>query len=106
MKQSLASKIQAANSVLMANGNLDAIGEFFTSDYVAHLTDEDMTGATVRFGKSSACIGVPFRISRSKSRFSWRPVTALPGNERSGQPTKATSRASLQLVVQSCGAIW
>jgi steroid delta-isomerase-like uncharacterized protein len=44
MSRSLASKIEAANSALMANGNLDAIGEFFTPDYVAHLTDQDMTG--------------------------------------------------------------
>src|SRR5262245_29313497 len=44
MNQSLASKIQAANSAIIANGNLDAVAEFFTLDYVAHLTDQDMTG--------------------------------------------------------------
>lgn len=44
MDRSLASKIRAANSALMANGNLDAVGEFFAPDYVAHLTDQDMTG--------------------------------------------------------------
>jgi ketosteroid isomerase-like protein len=44
MVRSLASKIQAANSALIANGNLDAVGEFFTLDYVVHLTDQDMTG--------------------------------------------------------------
>jgi steroid delta-isomerase-like uncharacterized protein len=44
MNQSLASKIQAANTELIINGNLDAIGEFFMPDYVAHLTDQDMTG--------------------------------------------------------------
>ncbi len=44
MDRSLASKIRAANSTLMADGNLDAVGEFFTLDYVAHLTDQDMTG--------------------------------------------------------------
>jgi steroid delta-isomerase-like uncharacterized protein len=44
MVRSLASKIQAANSALIANGNLDAVGEFFTPDYVVHLTDQDMTG--------------------------------------------------------------
>ena len=44
MSRSLASKIEAANSALMANGHVDAIGEFFTPDYVAHLTDQDMTG--------------------------------------------------------------
>ena len=44
MSRSLASTIQAANSVLIANGHLDAVGEFFTPDYVAHLTERDMTG--------------------------------------------------------------
>jgi steroid delta-isomerase-like uncharacterized protein len=44
MRQSLASRIQAANSALLADGNLDAIGEFFAPDYVAHLTEEDMAG--------------------------------------------------------------
>ncbi len=44
MDRSLASKIQAANSALIANGNLDAVGEFFTPDYVTHLTEQDMTG--------------------------------------------------------------
>src|SRR5262245_21040478 len=44
MSRSLASKIEAANSALIANGDLGAIGEFFAPDYVAHLTDQDMTG--------------------------------------------------------------
>jgi len=42
--RSLAAKIHAANSTLIANGDLDAVGEFFTTDYVAHLTDQDMDG--------------------------------------------------------------
>ena len=44
MDKSLASVIQAANSALIADGNLDAVGDFFTPDYVAHLTDQDMGG--------------------------------------------------------------
>ncbi len=32
MGQSLASKIEAANSAMIVNGNVDAIGEFFTPD--------------------------------------------------------------------------
>ncbi len=72
MSRSLASKIEAANSALIAEGNLDAVGDFFTTDYVAHLTDQDMTGVTMRFEDSSACIGVPSPISRSRSRFSWK----------------------------------
>lgn len=44
MSRSLSSKIKAANTALMANGNLDAVDEFFTPDYVAHGTDQDMAG--------------------------------------------------------------
>lgn len=42
MAKSLASKIHSANTALITNGNLDAIGEFFAPDYVAHITDEDL----------------------------------------------------------------
>ena len=44
MSRSHASQIEAANSALIVNGDLGAIGEFFSPDYVAHLTDQDMTG--------------------------------------------------------------
>ena len=44
MGRSLASKIQTANSALIANGNLEAVGEFFRSDHVVHFTDQDMAG--------------------------------------------------------------
>jgi predicted ester cyclase len=40
----LASKIHAANSALIVDGNLDAVADFFAPDYVAHLTDQDITG--------------------------------------------------------------
>jgi len=44
MARSLGARIKAANSALIVNGNLEAVGEFFTSDYVAHVTDRDMEG--------------------------------------------------------------
>jgi steroid delta-isomerase-like uncharacterized protein len=44
MNRTLATKIKAANSALIADGNLDAIAGFFAPDYVAHLTNQDMTG--------------------------------------------------------------
>lgn len=44
MDQSPAQKIQAANAALITGGNLDAIGEFFAPDYVAHLTEREMAG--------------------------------------------------------------
>src|SRR5262245_13248436 len=44
MKRSLAAHIRAANAALLVEGKSDAVGEFFASDYVVHLTGEDMTG--------------------------------------------------------------
>src|SRR5262245_43495351 len=44
MGRSLGSKIEAANSAIITNGNLAAVGEFFAPDYVVHLTDQDLTG--------------------------------------------------------------
>jgi predicted ester cyclase len=44
MSRSHASQIKVANSSLIVNGDLGAIGEFFGPDYVAHLTGQDMTG--------------------------------------------------------------
>ena len=42
MKKTLATTIQTANAILIAGGNLNAVGEFFAADYVAHITDEDV----------------------------------------------------------------
>ena len=42
MNKSQLSKIKAANKVLYSEGKLDAIAEFFTTDYVAHITNEDL----------------------------------------------------------------
>ena len=36
--------IEAANATLIVDGNLDAIGNFFASDYVAHVTGQDFSG--------------------------------------------------------------
>lgn len=47
MKTSLAAKIQAANSTLMVDGDLDAVGEFFSPHYIAHLTQDELTGGHV-----------------------------------------------------------
>ena len=42
--QSLSSKIKTANQILISDGNHEAVEEFFASDYVAHLTDKDVSG--------------------------------------------------------------
>jgi predicted ester cyclase len=44
LDRSLASKIHAANQALLVGGELDAVGEYFAPDYVAHLTDGDVAG--------------------------------------------------------------
>jgi predicted ester cyclase len=44
MTQSLTSKIEAANRVLIAEGKMDAIDEFFTTDDVAHGTNHTIKG--------------------------------------------------------------
>jgi len=40
----LSSKIYAANHTLIEDGNSDAISTYFASDYVAHLTGQDVAG--------------------------------------------------------------
>ena len=44
MKGSFALRITEANAAILVDGNLDAIPEFFEPDYVAHVTENDMTG--------------------------------------------------------------
>jgi steroid delta-isomerase-like uncharacterized protein len=41
---SLASRIREANAVLFVDGALNEIERFFSPDYVAHLTEQKMTG--------------------------------------------------------------
>lgn len=50
MNQDVTAIIEAATAAVMCNGDTAAIPEYFTSDYVAHLTEEDFTGghATLR----------------------------------------------------------
>jgi steroid delta-isomerase-like uncharacterized protein len=44
MSQSLASKIEAANRLLITEGKVDTIDGFFAANYVAHGTDHKMEG--------------------------------------------------------------
>lgn len=48
-RRSRLATIRAANAALLVDGDLDAVGEFFTADYVAHGTGRDLAGhAAVR----------------------------------------------------------
>ena len=44
MGRSLASQIREANAAILVNGELGAIPEFFSRDYLAHGTASDLTG--------------------------------------------------------------
>jgi len=44
LSRSHAATIRAAHAALLTDGNLDAVGDYFATDYVAHATDQDMTG--------------------------------------------------------------
>jgi predicted ester cyclase len=80
MSRSLASRIEAANSALLVDGELGAVGEFFAPDYVAHLTDGDLTGghgAIRRFLRTyrRAFSGMQVELEilvKSKDRVAWQ----------------------------------
>ena len=44
MSKELASIIEAASAALLVEGDAEAIGEYFTRDYIVHLTNQDATG--------------------------------------------------------------
>jgi predicted ester cyclase len=44
MARSNITTIEAANSALIVNGKLDAVGDFFTTNYVAPATGQDLSG--------------------------------------------------------------
>lgn len=44
MARSLATRILDANAALIAKGDLRAVDELFSADYVAHVTEQDLTG--------------------------------------------------------------
>lgn len=44
MARTKTATIQAANTALIVKGHLDEVSGFFTADYVAHVTGQDLTG--------------------------------------------------------------
>src|SRR5262245_21733361 len=79
MDRSLASKIRAANATLVTRRNLDAVGEFFTADYVAHATGRVLAGhAAIRrfltaLWRASADLQVDVEILvAGKDRIAWQ----------------------------------
>lgn len=99
MSQSHASQIKAANAALIVNGDLGAIGEFFSPDYVAHLTDQDMAGGHEVVRKIVAAYRRAFRdvqieveiLVKAKDRVAWqRTLRAIHKGNFKGFP--ATGR--------------
>jgi molybdate transport system substrate-binding protein len=77
MARSLVTTIRAANSALIAEGKLDAVGDFLTPDYVAHLTDQELAGhAPIRRFLDMLRRAFP-DLSQVKNVFSSLPVFAL-----------------------------
>lgn len=98
MSRSLTSKIEAANAALLRNGRVDAIGEFFALDYVAHGTLKSMVGhgALRRFielyRRAFPDLRVEVEIlSKSGDRVTWqRTIRATQKGDFKGFP--ATGR--------------
>ena len=75
-----AATIEAANTALILNGNLHEVGDFFTSDYVAHVTGQDFSGGhdvvkkVVRaYRRAFSEIEVEIEILvKAKSRIAWQ----------------------------------
>ena len=44
MSNPLVTRIKEANTVILVEGNLKAIPDFFASEYVSHITENDLTG--------------------------------------------------------------
>ena len=98
MSKDLANKIRAANTALLVDGDVDAIGEYFTDDYVAHLTSSEMTGVRGvktflnRLRKAFPKLEVEIDVLvASKDRIAWqRTLTGKHAGEYVGFP--ATGR--------------
>lgn len=95
MTTTLASRIQAANAELLANGNLDAVEEFFTPDYVAHLTERDLKGGPGAIRGFGAMLHSAFPdleveveiLVEADDRVAWqRTLTGTHGGDFMGFP--------------------
>jgi predicted ester cyclase len=72
--------IKAANTALIVNGNLDAVGDFFTTNYVAHVTGQDLSDGhevvkkVVRaYRRAFSEIEVEIEILvKAKNRIAWQ----------------------------------
>lgn len=72
--------IEAANSALIVNGNLNEVADFFTADYVAHVTGQDFAGGHAVVQKVVRAYRRAFSdieaeveiLVKSKNRIAWQ----------------------------------
>ena len=70
MSRSHTSQIEAANSALIVKGDLGAVGEFFSPNYIVHLTDQDIAGGHEVVRKTVGAYRRAFATFRYRSRYS------------------------------------
>lgn len=108
MSRSFALKIEAANLALMTEGNVDAIAEFFTEDYIAHLTEQEMTGGHAAIRKVIQMYRKAFPdlqaqveiLVASKDRVAWqRTVRGTHQGSFKGFPSTGQSVVWRDMVV-------
>lgn len=95
MRPSLATKIKKANKVIVEDGKLDQVKDFFTADYVVHVTDKDFSGGHATIQKILRALLRAFTITEvdveilleGKDRIAWqRTITATHTGAYKGFP--------------------
>lgn len=108
MSRSVALKIEAANLALMSEGKIVAIAEFFTEDYIAHLTEQEMTGGHAAIRKVIQMYRKAFPdlqaqveiLVASKDRVAWqRTVRGTHKGSFKGFPSTGQSVVWRDMVV-------
>ncbi len=95
MARTNAATIEAANTALILNGNLHEVGDFFTPDYVAHVTGQDFSGGhdvvkkivrTYRRAFSEIEVEIEILV-KAKNRIAWqRTLRAIQTGAFKGFP--------------------
>ena len=106
MNRSLASRIEAANAALITSGNVDAVDEFFAPHYVAHLTDQDLSGGPDAIRKFLDSYRRAFPDLRVEVEILVEAKDWIAWQRTLRATTRAASRASPPPADPSCGVTW
>lgn len=99
MKQDLVTRVRLANLALLERGELESVGEYFSPDYMVHLTGEEAKGGHAMIRRVMAMYQKAFReltvtldiLVCGNDRVSWqRTITATHQGPFKGFP--ATNR--------------